>query len=147
MKISTKGRYALRLMLELAEQYNASYISIKDISNRQAISGKYLEQIIGQLTKAGYVKSARGANGGYHLAQPPESYTVGMILRLAEGSLSPVACLDTPENPCARADTCVTLEVWMKLKDAIDNVVDHITLQDLLDRKHAIAEKENCRKP
>lgn len=138
MKISTKGRYALRLMLDLAMQPQGEYISLKDISSRQNISGKYMEQIISQLTKAGYVRSARGANGGYMLTHPAEYYTVGMILRLAEGSLSPVACLDSPENPCPRADYCVTLEVWVKLKKAVDDVVDHISLQRLVDRQKEI---------
>lgn len=103
MKISTKGRYALRLMLDLALQPQGEYISLKDISVRQDISGKYMEQIISQLSKAGYVRSARGANGGYMLSYPAKDYTVGMILRMVEGSLSPVACLDAAVNPCSRA--------------------------------------------
>ena len=135
MKISTKGRYALRLMLDLAINNTGEYITIKSISKRQDISDKYLEQIITQLSKAGFVKSTRGAQGGYRLAKAPEEYTVGSILRLIEGSLSPVACLDDDENACIRSGQCATLDVWMKLNDAINNVVDNITLADLVDKQ------------
>lgn len=135
MKISTKGRYALRLMLDLAINNTGEYITIKSISTRQDISDKYLEQIITQLSKAGFVKSTRGAQGGYRLAKAPEEYTVGSILRLIEGSLSPVACLDDDENVCTRSGQCATLDVWIKLNDAINNVVDNITLADLVDKQ------------
>ncbi len=135
MMISTKGRYALRLMLDLALNNNGEYISLKDIASRQEISVKYLEQIIRLLVPAGYVKSVRGANGGYKLAKSPDKYTVGMILKLTEGSLAPVACLEYEPNECDRADTCSTLYVWKKLYDAINNVVDNITLSDLVDRE------------
>lgn len=131
MKISTKGRYALRLMLDLATHATNSYISLKEIASRQNISEKYLEQIITQLNRKGFVKSIRGAHGGYKLTQEPSYYTVGMILRLMEGSLVPVECVNSMN--CPRVDTCVTYEVWVKIKEAVDNVVDHITLQDLLD--------------
>jgi Rrf2 family protein len=136
MKISTKGRYALRLMLDLAVNNNGTYIPLKDIAVRQEISDKYLEQIITQLNKAGYVKSMRGMQGGYMLAFEPNKYTVGMILRLMEGSLSPVPCLEEGNNECNKSDDCVTVEVWKKLKDAIDNVVDNITLEDLVNKYH-----------
>lgn len=135
MKISTKGRYALRVMLDLAVNNTGEYIKVKNIAERQDLSEKYLEQIISVLTKAGYVKSVRGAQGGYKLAKAPKDYTVGMILRLTEGSLSPVACLDSDSNECERCDTCDTLAVWKELQQAINNVVDNITLQDLLDRQ------------
>ncbi|WMJ23855.1 Rrf2 family transcriptional regulator [Paludicola sp. MB14-C6] len=141
MKISTKGRYALRLMLDLAVNFNGAYIPLKEIAIRQGISDKYLEQIIIQLNKAGFVKSIRGSQGGYKLANEPKYYTVGSILRLMEGSLSPVACLDNPSETCDRVSDCVTLEVWIKLKEAIDSVVDNITLQDLVDRHF---EKGTC---
>ena len=131
MKISTKGRYALRLMLDLALCENDKYIALKDIAERQGISVKYLEQIISVLGHAGYVKSVRGTGGGYMLTKEPKDYTVGMILRLTEGSLAPVSCLDAEPNTCPRADQCVTLTVWEKLYDAINNVVDNITLEDL----------------
>lgn len=140
MKISTKGRYALRLMLDLAINNTGEYIPIKRIAERQEISEKYLEQIITQISRAGFVRSVRGSQGGYQLANPPEFYTVGMILRLMEGELSPVACLDEPGN-CDRADRCVTVDVWRKIKDAVEDVVDNITLADLVKSYH---EKGTC---
>lgn len=132
MKVSTKGRYALRLMLDLALNNTGEYIKIKNISERQEVSEKYLEQIVTALSKSGYVKSVRGAQGGYKLAFPPEKYTVGMILRLTEGSLSPVACIED-ETECGRIDECITIEVWKRLDEAIKGVVDSITLADLVD--------------
>ena len=133
MKISTKGRYALRLMLDLAMNNTGEPIPIKDISQRQAISDKYLEQIISSLNKAGFVKSIRGPQGGYRLTKAPEQYTVGMILRLTEGSLAPVACLEDEVNECERQNGCVTLLLWKKLDDAIKGVVDTTTLADLVE--------------
>lgn len=132
MKISTKGRYAVRVMLDLALHNTGECIKVKDIANRQGISEKYLEQIIAVLNKAGYVKSVRGAQGGYKISRAPEEYTVGMILRLTEGSLAPVACLDANADECSRIDTCETLQIWKKLYDAINNVVDNITIADLV---------------
>ena len=134
MKISTKGRYALRLMLDLAINNTGEYISIKSIASRQEISEKYLEQIITQLNKAGYVKSVRGAQGGYKLAKSPDQYTVGMILRVMEGSFAPVSCIEENDNSCNRADICVTHEVWHKIQEAVENVVNNITLADLVAR-------------
>ncbi|GAB5082431.1 Rrf2 family transcriptional regulator [Hominimerdicola sp. 21CYCFAH17_S] len=139
MKISTKGRYALRLMLDLAMHDDGSYIPIKDIAKRQSISDKYLEQIISILGRAGYVKSVRGAGGGYKLAHPLKSYTVGMVLRLTEGSLAPVACLDDNVNTCERRNECATLMVWEKLYEAINGVVDSITLEDLAEYQRSLA--------
>lgn len=133
MKISTKGRYALRLMLDLAINNTGEPIRIKDIASRQEISDKYLEQIISVLNKAGYVRSLRGPQGGYKLAREPKEYTVGMILRLTEGSLAPVACLEDEVNECSRQDECATLILWEKLYDAIKDVVDGYTLADLVD--------------
>ncbi|MDF2538185.1 MAG: transcriptional regulator, BadM/Rrf2 family [Herbinix sp.] len=135
MKISTKGRYALRLMLDLALNNTGEYISIKSIASRQEISEKYLEQIISLLSRADYVKSIRGAQGGYRLAKEPAEYTVGMILRLTEGSLFPVDCLEAEEGGCCRTNVCVTKEVWKELYEAISSVVDRITLQDLVDKQ------------
>ena len=134
MKISTKGRYALRLMTDLAMHSEDGYVPIKVIAERQNISDKYLEQRISILSRAGYVRSIRGAGGGYMLAYPPEKYTVGMILRLTEGSLAPVACLETEENLCERADECPTLFIWERLYAAINDVVDNITIADIVDR-------------
>jgi Rrf2 family protein len=132
-KISTKGRYALRLMLDLALNDNGTFVSLKAISKRQAISDKYLEQIITQLSRSGFVSSARGAQGGYKLAKKAEEYTVGDILRATEGSLAPVACLEGEEN-CIFKKDCVTKEVWAKIEAAVNNVVDNITLADLVKR-------------
>lgn len=133
MQISTKGRYALRLMLDLAVHNTGELVKIKDISARENISEKYLEQIISSLKKAGYVKSLRGAQGGYMLAREPETYTVGTILRLTEGSMKPAACLEDEPNQCSRAGECVTLRLWKMLDEAIEGVLDKVTLQDLKD--------------
>ena len=133
MKISTKGRYALRLMMDLAENNSGSPISLKDVAKRQDISDKYLEQIISILNKAGYVRSVRGAQGGYMLKMEPQNYTVGMILRQTEGSLAPVACIEDDEIVCDRQQQCVTSIVYKKMNDAISGDVDNITLQDLED--------------
>ncbi|MEE1250451.1 MAG: Rrf2 family transcriptional regulator [Lachnospiraceae bacterium] len=135
MKISTKGRYALRLMLDLAVNNTGDPISLKDIAKRENISDKYLEQIISVLNKAGYVKSVRGAQGGYSLRKKPEEYTVGMILRLTEGSLAPVSCLEDGEVSCEHVDDCVSVIVYRKINDAINEVVDGITLADLVSWK------------
>ena len=137
MKISTKGRYALRLMLDLALNNTGEFIPLKTVSERQEISVKYLEQIITTLVKAGFVKGLRGSIGGYKLAKNPEDYTVGMILRLTEGSLAPVACLEDDVNTCERCDDCITLELWKKLYDAINSVVDNMTLEDLIEKHNA----------
>ncbi len=133
MKISTKGRYALRLMLDLAIRDTGEPVRIRDIAARQEISEKYLEQIISILNKAGYVRSVRGPQGGYHLMKEPAQYTVGMILRLTEGSLAPVACLDGDINTCERQENCVTLRLWKMLNQAVSDVVDQVTLADLVE--------------
>ncbi|MBE6096446.1 MAG: Rrf2 family transcriptional regulator [Schwartzia succinivorans] len=132
MKISTRGRYALRLMIDIGMNDNDNPVRIKDIAQRQEISEKYLEQIVSVLNKAGYVRSSRGPQGGYRLARAPKDYTVGDILTLIEGSLAPVACLDTPVNECPREAFCPTLILWKKIDDAVHGVVDSITLEDLL---------------
>lgn len=132
MKISTKGRYALRLTLDIAEHGEDGPVSLRDVAKRQGISDKYLEQIIAVLNKAQYVKSIRGAQGGYILTKPLEEYTVGMILRVTEGSLAPVACVE--EQECERIDDCVMAQVWQKINTAVCEVVDSITLADLKNR-------------
>ena len=132
MKISTKGRYALRLMLDMAMHNNGDLVRIKDVAERQNISDKYLEQIVSALNKAGYVKSVRGPQGGYRLTKNPDQYTVGMILRITEGSLAPVACLEDDKNECERHTDCATLILWKKLDDAIKGVVDKVTIEDLM---------------
>ena len=131
MKISTKGRYALRLMLDLALNNTGEPVSLKDIAKRQEISDKYLEQIISILNKAGYVRSIRGAQGGYMLKREPAEYTVGMILRLTEGDLAPVGCVGEDSLECERKQDCVTIRIWERLNEAINGVVDHITLADM----------------
>ena len=135
MKISTKGRYAVRVMLDLAIHNTGECIKVKEIASRQGLSEKYLEQIIAVLNKAGYVNSVRGAQGGYRLSKNPEDYTVGMILRLTEGSMAPVACLEEGAEDCERCDTCETLEVWKELYAAVNQVIDGVTLADLLERR------------
>ena len=132
MHVSTKGRYALRTMVDLAIHGDVEPVKIKDIANRQGISGKYLEQIISILSGAGFVRSIRGNQGGYYLARPSSDYTVGSILRITEGSLAPVDCLSGDENPCARQMECVTLCLWRELDEAISGVVDKYTLEDLV---------------
>ena len=135
MKISTKGRYAVRVMLDLALNNTGECIKVKDIAARQGISEKYVEQSIAVLNKAGYVKSVRGAQGGYRIAKKPEDYTVGMILRLTEGSMAPVSCLEEGAPECERCDTCETLEVWKDLYAAINGVIDNVTIADLVERR------------
>ena len=123
----------MRLMIDLAMNSVGEPVSLKDVAKRQGISEKYLEQIISVLNRAGYVKSIRGAQGGYLLRRAPEEYTVGMILRLTEGSLAPVTCVEDGDFPCERQENCVTVILWKKINDAINSVVDSITLQDLVD--------------
>ncbi|WP_077610453.1 RrF2 family transcriptional regulator [Clostridium sp. Marseille-P2415] len=142
MKFSTKGRYALRMMLEFA-LHPGECTKINQVAERQEISDKYLEQIVTILSRAGYVKSRRGAQGGYFLTKAPSEYTVGMILRLAEGSLVPVSCMEDEVNHCSRADICATLMVWKKLDNAISDVVDSITLADLVEEQKRLDSNTN----
>jgi Rrf2 family protein len=120
-------------MLDLATNQTGEPIRLKDVARRQDISEKYLEQIISVLNKAGFVRSIRGPQGGYLLARKPKEYTVGMILRLTEGTLSPVECVGTDSMDCEREEGCVTKILWKKLDDAINGVVDTITLEDMLE--------------
>lgn len=144
MKISSRGRYAVRIMVDLAVNNTGEYAKVNQIAKRQDISEKYLEQIISVLNKAGYVKSTRGAQGGYKLARDANLYTVGMILRLTEGSLCPVACLEGDINECERCDTCETLDVWKQLNTAINHVVDGITIADLAEKQLARQNAMDC---
>ena len=130
MKISTKGRYALRVMIDLAVNDKGDYVSLKDISNRQEVSLKYLEQIMAMLNKAGYVKSTRGNNGGYRLAKSPEEYKVGDILRKTEGDLAPIACVNGEE--CGKRENCKTFKFWQGLDNVINEYVDSKTFADLI---------------
>lgn len=137
MKISTKGRYAIRIMVDLAMSPRDEYIKVKDIAYRQGISEKYLEQIIGILSRAGILKSVRGARGGYQLAKDPEKYTVEEILRLTEGSLAPVACLDDEENQCSRYNICASIELWEDLYKLVTDYLKSKTIADLAETQKA----------
>ena len=129
--ISTKGRYALRVMVDIAENQRDGYIPLKEIAYRQDISEKYLEAIVKGLVKERYLTGLRGKSGGYRLTRAPEDYTVGAILRITEGSLAPVTCLTPGASPCARLANCRTYEMWKGLNDLISNYFSHITLADL----------------
>lgn len=133
MKVSTKGRYALRLMVDLAMNENGKFIALKDVSERQKISIKYLEQIVTPLNRANLLKSGRGAQGGYRLAKNAADYTVGDILRAIEGSFAPIACLEDERNQCENYDTCATVEFWEGLYRVVNEYLDSTTLYDLLE--------------
>ncbi len=133
MKISTKGRYALRMLIDLAQNQGDGYVSLKDIANRQEISKKYLEQIVAMLNRPDILRTNRGYQGGYRLAKPASEYTIGEILRVTEGSIAPVSCLDGDEMSCDRADICATLSIWKGLNKVICEYLDGITLQDVVD--------------
>ena len=131
MLISTKGRYALRVMIDLAEHRATGRIPLKEIAQRQSISEKYLENILSTLVRAGLLSGMRGKGGGYKLTREPDQYTAGEILRLTEGSLAPVACLDGDCSGCERAETCPTLDMWKNLDKLINDYLDGITLESL----------------
>ena len=135
MMISTKGRYAIRLMIDLAQHIGDGFISLKRISERQDISVKYLEAIVAMLNKAGMVESTRGKDGGYRLARTPEEYTVGSIIRLTEGSIAQAVCTECGTVCCERAADCLSMPVWVKLESVVNNYLDSITLRDLLEGK------------
>lgn len=135
MKISTKGRYALRMMLDLAEHQTDGYVSLKDIAERQDVSKKYLEQIVPVLNRSDLLRTNRGFQGGYRLTKTPDKYTVAEILRLTEGSLAPVSCLEQNPVDCKRSADCPTLALWQGLDRVINEYLEGITLQDLLDKK------------
>ena len=137
MKISTKGRYAMRMLLDLAQNQGDGFVALKDIAVRQNVSKKYLEQIVPMLNKSDILLASRGFQGGYRLAKSPDQYTVGAILRIAEGSLAPVACLDHNPILCDRSADCITLPVWQGLNRVINEYLDSITLQDILDQQQS----------
>ena len=138
MNKSTKGRYALRMLIDLAEHGNDGFIALKDIAERQGISKKYLEQIVPVLNISDILQTNRGFQGGYKLAQSPDKYTIGKILRLTEGSLAPVSCLDQNPNQCERCNECITLPIWQGLNKVINDYLDNITLQDILDQQREL---------
>lgn len=132
MLISTKGRYALRVMIDLAEHNDGNYIRLKEIAERQEISKKYMESIMGVLSKSGLVDGVHGKGGGYRLVKAPSEYKIGDILKVAEGSLAPVACLDCESPACAKTADCRTFPMWKKLGDMIGDYLDGITIADLM---------------
>ena len=135
MLISTKGRYSLRVMIDLAEHQSGGYIPLKEIAERQEMSEKYLESIIKLLVKDKLLVGVRGKGGGYKLTRTPEQYTVGSILRLTEESLSPVSCLEPNADACPRVTSCRTLPLWKGLNQVINNYLDNITIADLMQRE------------
>ena len=137
MMISTRGRYALRVMIDLAEQQTSSFTPLKEIAARQEISEKYLESIVKNLVQNGFLEGLRGKGGGYRLVRAPEEYSIGSILRLMEGSLAPVACLEQRAQPCEREETCRTLPMWKKLYTLLNDFFDGITLADLIDSERS----------
>ncbi len=130
--ISTRGRYALRVMLDLAENRGRGYVPLREVAGRQGVSLKYIEHILPNLVKAGFVEGVHGKGGGYRLVKKPEEYTVGEILRLADGDWAPVACLGYEATPCSRADHCKTLPLWTKLYGVVNDLFSSMTLRDLL---------------
>ena len=140
MRISTRGRYSLRMMIDLAQHYNEGFIALKDISQRQEISEKYLEQIIPFLNRNNLLLTNRGHMGGYQLARHPMEITVREILESAEGSLMPVSCMDTSPNLCERCDGCMTLPIYEGLSKVINDYLDNITLQDIIDTPRSASE-------
>lgn len=132
MMISTRGRYALRVMIDLAENREMGYIPMKDVAKRQEVSLKYLERILPALTKNNLIEGVQGKGGGYRLTRSPEEYKVGEILRLTEGDLAPVSCLECGATPCERADECRTISMWSKLNTMINEFLDSVTIADLM---------------
>lgn len=137
MKISTKGRYALRMMLDLAQNQGDNYVALKTVSERQNISKKYLEQIVPVLSRAGLLIANRGYNGGYRLSKEPKDYTVAEILNLTEGSLAPVSCLEKDPQGCSRSAFCPTLPLWKGLQRAISDYLGSVTLSDLIENSQS----------
>jgi len=133
MMVSTRGRYALRVLIDLAQNSENGYISLKEISQRQNISMKYLESIVATLYKAGFLESMRGKNGGYKLKYEPSAYTIGSILQLTEGTLAPVNCLkDFEYVDCPKSESCLTLPLWRKLNSVVNDYLESVTLNDIL---------------
>jgi Rrf2 family protein len=134
LKVSTKGRYALRLLLDLAEHRGEGFISLKEIAERQGISKQYLEQIVSLLNTSNLLRTNRGKQGGYMLAKQPAEYTVREVLRITEGSLSPISCLEEEVNRCEKATYCKTLSMWTGLQKVINDYLDSVTLQDMVEQ-------------
>lgn len=141
MMVSTKGRYALRVMIDLAENGDGGYIPMREVAERQEISLKYLERILPALVSAHLVEGIHGKGGGYCLTRDPSGYTVGEILRVTEGDIAPVACVECDAGACDREEDCRTLPMWKELKARIDDYVDHVTLADLMNRDRCDSSK------
>ncbi|MDR0249598.1 MAG: Rrf2 family transcriptional regulator [Oscillospiraceae bacterium] len=135
MKVSTRGRYALRMLLELASRRGEGFVSLKTVAEKQGISKQYLEQIVALLHTSDIIRAERGKQGGYMLAKDPAVCTVGQVLRVTEGGIAPVDCLEGNPNPCPKADVCATLPMWAGLGKVIADYLDGVTLQDMLDRR------------
>ena len=135
MRLSTRGRYGLKAMFQLARHYGEGPIPLNSIASAQELSENYLEQLVSSLRKAGLLNSVRGAQGGYMLAKPPNNITVGNILRVLEGDMAPADCVIDNANGCEREESCVTKLVWMQIRDSINQVIDSISLQDMLDEQ------------
>lgn len=144
MIVSTKGRYALRVMIDLAEHQSEKYVPLKEVAARQEISEKYLENILKVLVQNGFLEGLRGKGGGYRLARRPAEYTVGRILKATEGSLAPVACLESDAETCSRSETCATLPIWQELYRLIDNYFEGITLDQLAGQAAACGGDSYC---
>lgn len=144
MKISTKGRYALRMLIDLAEHQEDGFVALKDIAERQNISKKYLEQIVPILNKSGVLQASRGFQGGYRMVGTPADYTIAFVLRMTEGSLAPISCLDLNPKGCEFRAQCPTIDMWIGLDKVISDYLEGITIQDLLDKKHYIGENSYC---
>ncbi len=142
MKLSTRGRYGLKAMFQLALHHGEGPIPLKQIAERQGLSENYLEQLFSTLKKDNLLSSVRGAQGGYMLSRSPEEITVGNILRSLEGNMAPSECVIDEEHECSREDSCVTKLVWIKIKDSIDEVIDSITLQDMLDDENKLKKRK-----
>lgn len=142
MILSTKGRYGLKMMYEFALNYGKGPMSLKEVAQKQRLSETYLEQLIAHLRKAGLVTSVRGAQGGYELSRKPEEITVGVIIRELEGPLAPSECVLDDEPECTNADYCVTRLIWEKIMDSINNVIDSITLNDMINDYYKLKQKK-----
>lgn len=146
MILSTKGRYGLKMMYEFALNYGTGPMSLKEVAQKQQLSETYLEQLIAHLKKAGLVTSVRGAQGGYELIRKPEEITVGEIIRVLEGPLAPSECVIDDQPECSKADFCVTRLIWGKIMDSINNVIDSITLNDMVNDYYKLQQKKEGEK-
>jgi Rrf2 family transcriptional regulator, cysteine metabolism repressor len=146
MILSTKGRYGLKMMYEFALNYGTGPMSLKEVAQKQQLSETYLEQLIAHLKKAGLVTSVRGAQGGYELIRKPEEITVGEIIRVLEGPLAPSECVVDDEPECSKAEYCVTRLLWEKIRESINNVIDSITLNDMVNDYYRLQQKKEGEK-